>query len=88
MKTIVASLATAAALSIAISASGFEIDAAVVVTIAFAAGIAGLFVRDYTGPSRIILDAAPAPVRNARRIGRPDAGVEFASMATFHTMVG
>jgi hypothetical protein len=89
MKTIATILATAAALTLAIAASGFDFDLMVVVSIAFASGIAGLAVSDYSRAARCNLASATAPeVQPSRRVRRSEAGVEFATLATFNTMVG
>ena len=88
MKTLVTLLATAAALTVAIAASGFDFDATVVVSIAFVSVIAALFVNDYGRATRYNLDAAKTPVRVAKKARRVEAGTEFATLATFNTMVG
>ena len=88
MKSIVTLLSTASVLSIAIAASGFDFDAAVIVSIAFASAIAALFVNDYSRAGRYSLDVSKAPARDAKKSRRVEAGTEFATLATFNTMVG
>jgi hypothetical protein len=82
MKTI---LATASVLTLAVVTGGFALDASVVLAIGFAAGIAGIFARDYNRTPRYNLDPVKAPQAARRQVER---GVEFATFATFHTMVG
>ena len=88
MKTLITILATAAGLATAIALSGFAFDAAVVVSICFAAGIAGVFTSDYSRTTSYHLEAAKAPARAFKRARPARADVEFATFATFHTMVG
>ncbi len=93
MKSIITLLSTAAVLAAVVVTSGFALDAAVVIAIGAAAGLASLFVRDYSRAPRYDLDApqATAPqatARQGRRVRRSEAGVEFATFATFNTTIG
>ncbi len=89
MKTIITILSTAAVLAVAISAAGFALDAAVILSICFSSSIAGTFVRDYSRVPRYDLNPAKAPAASpARRDSvRPPsrAGVEYASLIIFNT---
>ena len=88
MKSLITVLATAAALTIAIDASGFDFDLMVVVSIGFASAIAGMCVSDYSRTSRRNLDAVKSPAVASTSARRSKAGVEFATFATHHTMAG
>ena len=84
MKILLTVLSAAAILAAAMSASGFALDASAVLSIAFAAGIAGLFAADYSRTPRYDLETVKDPVR-ASRPAR--AGVEFASLIIFNTTI-
>ena len=88
MKSITTILSTIAVLAAAIAASGFAFDAAVVISICFAAGIAGMLVSDYSRVPTYNLETVRTPARAEKRTRPAKAGVEFATFATFHTMVG
>ena len=88
MKTSAIVLATAAALTAAIAVSGFDIDAPVLLSIAFASGFVGMFASDYSRVPDCYAEPVKSPAVKAKLARRSDAGVEFATYATFSTMVG
>jgi len=82
MKSLLPFLSSAAVLLTAVEASGCELDAAVIFSIAFVASLAGLFGADY-GRAANNRPLPATPVRlNARR-SRTSAG--FASVIIFET---
>jgi len=86
MKTIVTILSSAAALCAAVAFSGFALDGVALFSIGASSVIAGIFASDYSRVPTYHL--APAPARKGIRTRRRDAGIEFATMATFNSMVG
>jgi hypothetical protein len=90
MKTLLLMLTTAAALTVTVAISGFALDAAVLLSIGFGAGLAGLFVADYSRVNRYNLDVVEAPAAKPVRsvpARRRAADVEFATYAGFNTMI-
>jgi hypothetical protein len=81
-------LATAAALTIAIDASGFDFDLMVVVSIGFASAIAGMCVSDYSRTSRRNIDAVKTPAVAGKSARHSTKDVEFATFATYNTTIG
>jgi hypothetical protein len=88
MKSIVTVLATAAALTAAIAANGADFSAPIVLSIAFAAGFAGMFASDYRRIPDCYAEPVKSPAVPAARVRRSEAGAEFATLATFNTMIG
>lgn len=88
MKLIITLLSTAAVLTVAIAASGFAFDGAVVISICAASALVGMFIGDYSRTPRCNLDPVKTPARASKRLRHPEAGGEFATSATFHPMVG
>ena len=84
MKSLIASVSSATLLTAAIIANGFAVDAVSGFSILFASGITGMFVSNYRRVPRCNLERTTgAPAR------RPvQTGVEFATFATCHTMLG
>ena len=85
MKTLLTTLPTAALLVFAITASGFALDAASLLAIAFVAGLTGMAVSDCSrkpGHRAPVVKAA-TPVRHTIRRPRTSAG--FASVIIFET---
>ena len=87
MKSIITILATAAVLTVAIAASGFAFDGAVILSIAAAASLVGMFVSDYSRIPNYNLETEQALARTRKHSRHAEAGVEFATFATFNTMV-
>jgi hypothetical protein len=86
MKTIVTLLCSAAVLAALTVVSGFALDGAVLFSIGAASAVVAMFASDY---SRVpTYDLEPAPVRQKAQARRSDPGVEFATMATFNSMIG
>jgi hypothetical protein len=85
MKTILTIAVSAAALVIAAVANAFALDLANLLCIGVASGIAGMFASDYSSSPTYNLE--PAKLVTSRK-KTSDAGVEFATMATFHSMIG
>lgn len=86
MKTIVTILSSSAALAAATVVSGFSLDGAALFSIGAASVIVSMFAADY---GRVpTYNLAPEPVRQKAPARRSDAGVEFATMASFDSMVG
>jgi hypothetical protein len=90
MKTLLTMLATAAALIFTVMASGFVLDAAVLLSIGFGAGLSGMFVADYSRASRYNLETGPnpAPVHEAEIAAPAEDAAEFATLATVNTLLG
>ena len=85
MKTLLTTLPTAALLVVALTASGFALDAASLLAIAFVAGLTGMAVGDCSRKPghRAPAVKAAAPVRRTIRRSRSSAG--FASVIVFET---
>lgn len=85
MNALLSSLSSAAVLALAIVSSGNPLDAASVLSIAFASGIAGLCVSDYSrkpgGRSAAVKTAVPARLT----IRRPRTSAGFTSVIIFET---
>lgn len=88
MKTIIIVLSSAVVQSAAVIASGSGFDIAVALAIGFAACFTGMFASDcksLPAYDRVPAKAAAVQVRASRQ---SEAGVEFATFATFNSMVG
>lgn len=82
MKTLAFALLTAAALSVAVTASGHDLDTSAVFSIAFASGLVAMFVRDYSRAPAHRAKSVKTPVRASRpEVRHP----EFASVVIFNT---
>jgi hypothetical protein len=81
MKTITT---IAAALTLA-AAHALSLDLVNVLGFGVAAGIAGMFVSDYSSSPTYNLEAARVVVNRAKA---SDAGAEFATIASFDSMIG
>ncbi len=88
MKSIITVLATAAALTAVIAANGSDFAAPVVLSIAFVAGFAGMFASDYSRAPSCYAEPVKSPAVQAARVRRSESEVEFATFATFSTMIG
>jgi hypothetical protein len=86
MKTLVTVLSAAALLTVAIALSGFEFDAPSILAIAFSSGFAGMFASEYRSAPRYDLVRTKTEVRKDERSLKPEAGVEFATFASFNSM--
>jgi hypothetical protein len=87
MKTLITISSTAVALTIAAAANSFALDLPTLLAITVSSGIVGMFAADYSKTPTYNLDTAKAAV--ARKQARTsDAGVEFATFATFNSMIG
>jgi hypothetical protein len=86
MKTLITILSTAALQIVAIAASGFEFDAPSILAIAFSSGFAGMFAADYKSAPRYDLAQKKAKAVKDQRNVKPEAGVEFATFASFDSM--
>jgi hypothetical protein len=85
MKTLITILSTAAFLTVAITASGFELDAPSILAIAFASGFAGMFAGDYkSAPRYDLVQEKTEALKDQRKLKR-EAGVEFATFASFNS---
>jgi hypothetical protein len=86
MKTLAIVLCSAAVLSIATAVSGFALDGVALFAIGAASVFVGMFASDY---SRVpTYNLAPVPARRKVAARRSEAGVEFATIASFDSMVG
>jgi len=87
MKTLLLITSTAAALAIAAAANSFALDLPTMLGIAVSSAIVGMFASDYSTVPTYNLEPAKAaaPKKQART---SDAGVEFATYATFNSMIG
>jgi hypothetical protein len=87
MKTLLTILSSAAALAAAAVASGFALDATVVLSVCAAAGIAGMFAADYSRPTGCRLDTVREPARRPVPVRRTEASPVFASLIVFNTTI-
>ena len=89
MKFIISTLSVAAVLCALIANHGFEIDFPVVLSVGFTGAVVSLFLRDYRRKPDCYENLfVEKTVRRAQVVKPQDAGVEFATFATFHTMIG
>lgn len=87
MKSLATILSTAAVLAVVVATAGFTLDVAVLLSIGAASCLVGMFVRDYSHVPRYDLDAAKAPARDRKRARPVEAGVEFATFASFNSTI-
>ena len=85
MKALVNFASLAVVLTAAVLASGFTLDAAVILSVTFAAGIGTMFIGDYSRTPRYNLDPVKVPARRVRAERRASATPEFASLIIFNT---
>ena len=85
MKTITIIAASAAALTIAAAANAFSLNLVNILCIAVASGVAGIFASDYSSSPTYNLEPAKDAVSRKKT---SDAGVEFATFASFDSMIG
>ncbi len=86
MKTMTTILISLTALCAAVRLSGFALDGVTLFTIGAAAVFAGMFAGDYSRVPTYNLAPAKAPARQ-KKARASDVGVEFATMATYHSMM-
>jgi hypothetical protein len=87
MKSLITFVSTAVALATGAILSGFALDIAVVISALFVAGIAGLFVSDYSRATTYSLEQAKAPARRAPARRPVEASPVFASLIVFNTTI-
>jgi hypothetical protein len=86
MKTLAIVLCSAAVLCVATAVSGFALDGVALLAIGAASVFVAMFASDY---SRVpTYNLAPVPARRKVAARRSEAGVEFATIASFNSMVG